>query len=65
MNLTTQHIAAKKILDWYMEKLEDDDSMEAKDALQYLHLQLLKYKANTTLNTLYSYPITVDVPENR
>ena len=58
-NLTTQHVAAKKVLDWYMQKLEDDETSESKDALQYFNLQVAKYKAETTLNILYSYPITV------
>ena len=59
MNITVQHVAAKKVLDWYMEQLEDDDTSESKDALQYFQLQMIKYKANATLDMLYSYPIGI------
>lgn len=59
MNITVEHVAAKKVLDWYMERLAEDDTGESKDILQYCHLQLAKYKADGVLNMLYSYPITV------
>jgi hypothetical protein len=60
MNLAVEHISAKKVLDWYIERLEEDETAESKDALQYINLQLMRYKANTTLNTLYSYPIGIE-----
>lgn len=59
MSVNPKHIAAKRVLDFYIEKLEDDDTEESKWALQYINLQMAKYRCNTILNMLYSYPVKV------
>jgi hypothetical protein len=57
--LNLKYIHAQKILNFYMEKLEDDDSSEAKWALQWLHLQMAKFKCNNILDMLKSYPLEI------
>lgn len=59
MNLT-KYAAAQKVLSFYIEKLEYDDSQEAKWCLQWLNLQMTKFHCETYLNMLYSYPITTE-----
>lgn len=55
--ISQKYIAAEKVLKFYIEKLEDDDTEEAKWALQYINIQMAKHRCNNMLNMLYSYPI--------
>lgn len=57
--INQKYIAAQKVLQFYIEKLEYDDTEEAKWALQYINLQMAKHKCNNILHMLYSYPIEV------
>ena len=60
------YINAQKILNFYLEKLGDDDSQEAKWALQWIHLQMAKFKCNNILDMLYAYPIeTQDIQQDQ
>ena len=59
MSVNPAHVAAKRVLDFYIEKLEEDSTEESKWALQYINLQMAKHRCNTMLNMLYSYPVTV------
>jgi len=61
--LASEHFSAKIVLDWYIERLEEDMSPESQYALQYLNLQLTRYKSEAALNMLYSYPISVKEAE--
>jgi hypothetical protein len=58
--ISSKYIAAQKILTFYIEKLEDDDTEESKWALQYINLQMAKHKCNSILNMLYSYPLETE-----
>ena len=55
--VNTKYIDAQKVLSWYIEKLEDDDTEEAKWVLQYINIQMARYKCSNALDMLYSYPI--------
>lgn len=57
--INLKYIHAQKVLNFYMEKLEDDDSEEAKWALQWLHLQMAKFKCSNMLDMLTAYPIEI------
>lgn len=54
---TTSFIHAKRIVDFYTEKLKDELTEEAQFALQYAMLQLNKFRAQSVLNMLSSYTI--------
>jgi hypothetical protein len=54
-----RYVSAKKVFDYYLERLEEDDSEESKWCLQFLNLQMAKHRANTMLTMLYSYPVSV------
>jgi hypothetical protein len=56
MSVNPKHIAAKRVLDFYLEQLEEDDTTESKWALQFINLQMAKFRCK---NMLYSYPVTV------
>lgn len=55
--LNPLYIQAQKVLNFYIEKLEDDDTQEAKWALQWINLQMAEFKCNNMLDMLYSYPL--------
>lgn len=57
--INSKFISAQKVLNFYVEKLENDDSEESKWVLQYINLQMAKFKCENTLNMLYSYPVEV------
>lgn len=51
---------AKKIMDFYIKKLEDDkENPQAQFVLQLAQLKLLKYRTNCMLDGLESYDIEV------
>jgi len=51
---------AKKIMDFYMKKLEGDkENPQAQFSFQMAQLKLMKYKANCLLDGLESYDIEV------
>ena len=52
-------MAAKKIMDFYQSKLEDDDRKQAQFALQYSGLQMARYRMSCVYDSLTSYPIEV------
>jgi hypothetical protein len=58
--VNSKYIAAEKVLTFYIEKLEDDNTEEAKWVLQYINLQMAKYRCSNILGMLYSYPIQVE-----
>ena len=52
---------AKIIFDFYMNKLQEDTSVQGNlSAMQFANLKLLKLRTNSLLNSLYSYKIEVD-----
>jgi len=53
----TNFIHAKRIVDFYIDKLKDEMTPQAQFALQYAHLKLMKFRAQATVNSLTSYPI--------
>ena len=57
--IPVKYINAKRVLDWYMEQCTEACTTEAQNALQYINLQLVAHRANSVLNTLQSYPITL------
>lgn len=60
-----RYISAKRVFDFYLEKLQDDSTEQSRWALQYFNLQMLKYRGKATLNSLYNFPIEVsEVGEN-
>lgn len=59
MNLP-KYIAAQKVLSFYIDKLENDDTQEAKWCLQWLNLQMTKFKCQSYINMLCSYPLTIE-----
>lgn len=52
-------IHAKRIMDFYLEKLDQDTSVEARYAGQYAHLKLMSFKSQSVVNSLASYKIEV------
>ena len=58
--MNAAYIHAQKVLQFYIEKLEDDDIEEAKWALQWINLQMLKYKCNNMIDMLTAYPLEVE-----
>ena len=57
--ISSKYIAAQRVLTFYIEKLENDDTEASKWALQYINLEMAKHKCNNMLGMLYSYPIEV------
>lgn len=58
MPVNPKHIAAKRVLDFYLERLEEDETEESKWALEFIHLQMAKFRCNTMLSMLYTCPVT-------
>jgi hypothetical protein len=52
-------IHAKRIVDFYLMKLDEDLTPEARFAAQYAHLKLMGFRAQSIVNSLASYPIEV------
>lgn len=52
-------LAAKRVLDFYIERLEEDESEESKWCLHYIHIQMAKFKCDGMLNMLGSYPVNI------
>ncbi len=48
---------AKKVFDFYMTKLVEDDKVEAVYAQQYANLRILRLRTESLLNSLESYTI--------
>jgi len=48
---------AKKVFDFYMTKLAEDDKVEAVYAQQYANLRILRLRTESLLNSLESYTI--------
>lgn len=59
MNLI-KYTAAQNVLNFYIEKLEYDETMESKWCLQWINLQMAKFKCENTLDMLCSYPIGIE-----
>lgn len=51
--------SSKKVMDFYMSKLEQSDKPEAQYALQYANLKLMRYRLTCILDSLHSYDIKV------
>lgn len=51
---------AKKVMNFYMTKLEDSDTTESQYALQYAHIQMVRYRLTCVLDALHSYEIDVE-----
>lgn len=53
--------SARNIMDFYMEKLEEDlENSNVHFAVQYANLKLLKYRTSSLLDAIESYTIKVD-----
>jgi hypothetical protein len=48
---------AKKVFDFYMTKLSEDDKVAAVYAQQYANLRILRLRTESLLNSLESYTI--------
>jgi hypothetical protein len=57
--LTDKAISAKKVLEFYMNKLHKDESNESIFAAQYANLHTLRYRINCMLNSLESFDLEV------
>lgn len=55
-----KYLAAKKIMDFYQNKLEADDRKQAQFALQYSGLQMARYRMSCLYDSLTSYPLEVE-----
>lgn len=55
--LSEKAVSAKKVLEFYMEKLHSDESGESVFAAQFANLHMLKYRIQCSLDTLESYEI--------
>jgi hypothetical protein len=58
--ISKKYVSAQRLLTFYLEKLELDDTEEAKWALQFINLQMAKHKCQNVIHMLESYPITVE-----
>lgn len=56
----SRYSSAQKIFNFYIEKLEMDDTMESKWCLQWINLQMAKFKCDGILNMLYCYPLELE-----
>lgn len=56
----SKFIAAKKIMDFYMKRLESGESQDTQFALQYAHLKMMEYRANCMMDTATNYDLKVD-----
>jgi hypothetical protein len=57
----TEYIHAKRVMDFYIKKLEGDkENSEALFTLQLAQLKLMKYKTQCLLDGLSSYDIEVE-----
>jgi hypothetical protein len=57
---TGNFIHAKRIVDFYLAKLDDDMTPAAKFAAQYAHLKLMGFRSQSIVNSLSSYQIEVN-----
>ena len=55
-----QFISAKKMMDFYLKKLETEESQNAQFAQQWAHLKMMEYRANCMLDTAVNYDIKVE-----
>lgn len=51
--------SAKKIMEFYQAKLEDDDRPECQYAIQYGGLRMARYRMSCVHDSLSTYPLTV------
>ena len=58
-NVAGRFIHAKRIMDFYLGKLDQDLTTDSKFASQYAHLKLMEFKAQSIINSLSSYQIKV------
>lgn len=58
-NSANNFIHAKRIMDFYLEKLDSDTTPEARFAGQYAHLKLMSFRSQSIVNSLASYKIKV------
>jgi len=57
--ITQDFIDAKRLMEFYMDKLKKSEAEEAMFAEQYANLNVLKYRIESVLDILYSYEIDV------
>lgn len=55
-----RYMAAKKIMDFYQSKLEEDERQQAQFALQYSGLRMARYRMECVYDSVTSYPLDVE-----
>jgi hypothetical protein len=53
-------ISAKKVMDFYMKKLEGEESQGAQFAQQWANLKMMEYRANCMLDVAYTFDLKVE-----
>ena len=57
--ISQEFIDAKKVMEFYLDKIRKDGQINSKHAEQYANLHVLKFRIETMLNTLHSYDLKV------
>lgn len=53
-------ISSKKIMDFYVKKLERDEVQGSQFALQWANLKMMEYRAACMLDATYNYDLKVE-----
>jgi hypothetical protein len=52
--------SAKRIMDWYVAKLAEEETQEAQYAMQYAALHSLRHRTKALKDGLEAYPVEVE-----
>lgn len=58
-NVTPNFIHAKRILDYFLRKCQEDPSVESQFAQQYANLRIMEHKCDNILTSLSAYHIEI------